>query len=63
MRYLILEYESLYLPDSCRKQKPAAMKQINATMILYKILGLDVSAPEDIEELEDMRNYLMFLVR
>jgi hypothetical protein len=46
-----------------RKQKPAAMKQINATIILYKILGLDMSAPEDIEELEDMRNYLMFMVR
>lgn len=43
------------------QQKSAAIKQIKETMIVYKILGIDKSAPEDIEELEDMKNYLTFI--
>jgi hypothetical protein len=44
-------------------QKPEAIKQINETMVLYKILGLDKSSPEDIEELEDLKNHLLYIVR
>lgn len=44
-------------------QKPEALRQIKETMILYKILGLDKSAPEDIEELQDLQNHLTYIVR
>jgi hypothetical protein len=44
-------------------QKQEALKQINATMVLYKILGLDKTAPEDMEELQDMKAHLMFIMR
>lgn len=42
-------------------QKQEALKQINATMILYKLLGLDKTAPEDIEELQEMRAFLILV--
>lgn len=44
-------------------QKAEAIKQINETMIVYKILGLSKSSPEDIEELGDMKNHLIYIVR
>lgn len=44
-------------------QKAEAIKQINETMITYRLLGLNKSSPEDIEELEDMKNHLIYIVR
>lgn len=44
-------------------QKAEAIKQINETMTVYRILGLNNSAPEDIEELEDMKNHLIYIAR
>lgn len=32
-------------------------------MILYRILGLDKTAPEDIDELETMQTHLIFMFR
>ncbi|CEP18242.1 hypothetical protein [Parasitella parasitica] len=43
------------------KRRKAAMLHIKSTIITYRILGLDKTAPEDIEELEDMSAHLMFI--
>ncbi|CAO3637931.1 unnamed protein product [Mucor hiemalis] len=43
------------------QQKSVALEQINETMVIYKILGIDKSAPDDIEELENMKHYLTFV--
>ncbi|KAG2208870.1 hypothetical protein INT47_011010 [Mucor saturninus] len=44
-------------------QKSEALRQIKETIVLYRILGLDKSAPEDIEELEELQNHLLYIVR
>ncbi|KAI8647830.1 hypothetical protein BD408DRAFT_357274 [Parasitella parasitica] len=43
------------------KRRKAAILHIKSTIITYRILGLDKTAPEDIEELEDMSAHLMFI--
>jgi len=43
------------------KRKKEAIAHIKATIITYKILGLDKTAPEDIDELEQMMTHLMFM--
>jgi ferritin-like protein len=43
------------------KRKREALAHIKSTIITYRILGLDKSAPEDIEELQEMSTHLTFL--
>ncbi|GAN11184.1 histone-lysine N-methyltransferase SMYD3-like [Mucor ambiguus] len=43
------------------KRKKEAIAHIKGTIITYKILGLDKTMPEDIDELEQMMTHLMFM--
>lgn len=42
-------------------QKSESLRQIQETIVLYKILGLDKSAPEDMRELEELRYHLIII--
>ncbi|KAI8365772.1 hypothetical protein BD560DRAFT_401665 [Blakeslea trispora] len=46
-----------------RQLKQEAMTHIKQTMITYRLLGLDKSAPEDMEELQTALTHLMIVVR
>lgn len=57
-------YNLLIILFSCLttgKRKREALAHIKSTIVTYRILGLDKSAPEDIEELQEMSTHLMLL--